>query len=199
MLIKTEALVLKKTPYGENSAVVIVFSQSHGVLSFIFSSVQGKNGKSALIRPGVFLEMVFNHSPRQNLLRAKEIKAVEPFMSDDFIRSNLALVCTELVKNTLPEAMPDENLFLSLKTDFARLYRTSETDVWFLHRFMLKLCDAAGHSLQEQGFNPNIHTSLNAIFAGENSLKTLQLLLSIKRRTATEHCAASWQKKSFCI
>jgi len=154
MLIKTEALVLKKIPYGENSAVAHLFSQTHGILSFIFASVQGKKGKSALLRPGTFLEIVFNFSERQNLLRAKEVKAVEPFMTEDFIASNTALICTELIQNTLPDAMPDENLFLTVKTDFSRLFRRSETDLWFLQRFILKLCEAAGHGLSgnEQGF-----------------------------------------------
>lgn len=163
MLIKTEALVLKKIPYGENSAVAHLFTQSHGILSFIFSGVQGKKGKSALLRPATFLEVVFYHSEKQNLLRAKEVKATEPFMPDDLLAGNMALICTELIRNTLPDAMPDENLFLTVKTDFSRLFRRSDNDIWFLQRFMLKLCEAAGHGISDNaevmqsGFTNRFH------------------------------------------
>jgi hypothetical protein len=166
MLIKTEALVLKRIPYGENSAVVHLFCQSHGILSFIFSGVQGKKGKSALLRPGTFLEVVFNFTEKQSLLRAKEIKATEPFMTEDFLSNNTALICTELIRNTMPDQMPDENLFLSVKTDFSRLYRRNETDLWFLHRFIINLCEA------------NIHTGWLSGISKENNLLLLQKLLN---------------------
>ncbi|MBM3920426.1 MAG: DNA repair protein RecO [Sphingomonadales bacterium] len=169
MLIKTEALVLKKIPYGENSAVVHLFCQSHGILAFIFSGVQGKKGKSALLRPGTFLEIVFNFSERQNLLRAKEIKAVEPFMSEDFIASNTALICTELIRNTLPDSMPDENLFLTVKTDFSRLYHSKETDLWFLHRFIINLCESAGHGLTLHADEPYLNTGWSSGITEENN------------------------------
>jgi len=177
MLIKTEALVLKKIPYGENSAVVHLFCHSHGILPFIFSGVQGKKGKSALLRPGTFLEIVFNHSEKQNLLRAKEIKAVEPFMNDNFLSGNMALICTELVRNTLPDSMPDEDLFLSVKKDFCRLYRNIGSDLWFLHRFMLNLCESAGHGLSASGQHAYIHTSLPGANTDENNGFLLQKLL----------------------
>jgi DNA repair protein RecO len=175
MLIKTEALVLKKIPYGENSAVVHLFCQSHGILPFMFSGVQGKKGKSALLRPGTFVEIVFHFTERQNILRAKELKAVEPFMTEDFMASNTALVCTELIRNTLPDAMPDENLFLTAKTDFARLYRRSENDLWFLQRFMLKLCEAAGHGLSNN--NADLKSAWSNRSIDQDSFKLLTALL----------------------
>jgi len=178
MLIKTEALVLRKIPYGENSAVVSLFTQSKGILPFIFSGIQGKKGKSALLRPGSFLEVVFYFSEKQNLLRAKEIKAAEPFMNENFLSTNMALVCTELIRNTLPEAMPDENLFLSVKTDFSRLFRITEVDSWFLQRFLIKLCDAAGHSLSAQGKDNYLHSGWSGQFTDENSKQLLQQLMN---------------------
>lgn len=178
MLIKTEALVLKRIPYGENSAVVHFFCQSHGILSFIFSGVQGKKGKSALLRPGTFLEVVFNFTEKQSLLRAKEIKATEPFMTEDFLSNNTALICTELIRNTMPDQMPDENLFLSVKTDFSRLYRRNETDLWFLHRFIINLCESAGHGLALHAEEANIHTGWLSGISEENNLLLLQKLLN---------------------
>ncbi len=178
MLIKTEALVLKRIPYGENSAVVHLFCQSHGILSFIFSGVQGKKGKSALLRPGTFLEAVFYFTERQTLLRAKEIKATEPFMSEDFLSNNMALICTELIRNTVPDQMPDENLFLSVKTDFSRLYRSNEIDLWFLHRFMINLSESAGHGLTLHADGANIHTGLLSGITDENNLLLLKKLLN---------------------
>lgn len=180
MLIKSEALVLRKIPYGENSAVVSLFTQSHGILSFLFSGIQGKKGKSALIMPGTFLEVVFYYSEKQNLLRAKEVKAVEPFMTEDFLSNNMALICTELVRNTLPDEMPDENLFLSVKTDFFRLYRNTDRDVWFLQRFILKLCDAAGHSLSGQGKDKYLHTGWSRQFSDDNMHNLIQQLMNFE-------------------
>lgn len=178
MLVKTEALVLHKIPYGENSAVVHLFCQSHGILAFIFSGVQGKKGKSALLRPGTFLETIFYFSEKQNLLRAKEIKATEPFMPEDFLSNNMALICTELIRNTLPDAMPDENLFLSVKTAFSRLYRKSEPDLWFLHRFMIQLCESAGHAVSLQENKQFIETGWPGTFTEVNNRIILQQLLN---------------------
>jgi DNA repair protein RecO len=184
MLVKTEALVLKKIPYGENSAIAHLFSKSHGVLSFIFSGIQGKKGKSALIRPGTFLELVFNHNAKQNLLRAREIKAIEPYMTEDMLKSNLALICTELVKNTLPDEMPDEDLFLSLKTDFSRLFRQQENDLWFLHRFIIKLCDSTGHSLAEQALLAHKQTGWSIYFQDQSIREILYSLVNQQVPTA---------------
>jgi recombinational DNA repair protein (RecF pathway) len=184
MLVKSEALVLHKISYGENSAVVHLFCQSHGILSFIFSGVQGKKGKSALLRPGTFLEIVFYHSEKQNLLRAKEIKAAEPFMREDFLSNNMALICTELIRNSLPDAMPDENLFLSVKTDFSRLYRNSEPDLWFLHRFMIQLCESAGHAISIQENKQFMETGWSGGFTEVNNSIILQQLLNRENPTS---------------
>ncbi|NBN99833.1 MAG: hypothetical protein EBV19_11430 [Flavobacteriia bacterium] len=44
MLTKTRAIVIRKTPYTDNSAVLQLFTEQSGLLSFL---VQGIHGKSA--------------------------------------------------------------------------------------------------------------------------------------------------------
>lgn len=185
MLVKTEALVLKKIPYGENSAVAHLFTQSHGILSFMFSGVQGKKGKSALLRPGTFLEMVFYFTEKQSLLRTKEVKAVEPYMTEDFLAGNTALICAELIRNTLPDSMPDENLFLAVKTDFSRLFRQGNNDLWFLQRFILKLCEAAGHGLS--GNAEVIASGLTNRIHDEETQNILKRLINQQSPVAERH------------
>ncbi len=195
MLIKTEALVLRKTAYAENSAIVHVFTQTHGVLSFIFSSVQGKKGKGAALRPGCFIELVFYYKNNQQLLRAKETKAIEPFLIEDPVRSNIALLCTELVKNSVPDEMPDENLFTALKTEFSRLYRASSLELWFIHKFIIKLCEATGHSLISSSETKHIHTGMNFLFWDKTDQFLIETLQKNQQPEGDRECRRKLAEK----
>lgn len=176
MLVKGEALVLKRTAYAENSAVVQLFTRQHGVLSFLVPGMQGKSGKSAMLRPGSFVEVVYYLQGNASLKRIKELKSVTPFLTEDPVRGAITLFCTEAVRCVVPEEHPDEHLYGFVKNELSRLQRPTIRLKWFIHVFLLRLAEVCGHGPDWTGNTAYMHTGMTRLFSGENDMKTMQAL-----------------------
>ncbi|MFM9944881.1 MAG: DNA repair protein RecO [Bacteroidia bacterium] len=78
MILKTEAICLKSTRYGESSVISKMFTMEHGLSSFI---IQGINRKSSQIRPshiapGNIVELVVYQKVNSTIQRVKDIKVI---------------------------------------------------------------------------------------------------------------------------
>lgn len=146
MLVKTEAISLKRTPFAENSAVAHIFTRDHGLLSFMVKSLQGKSGKGALLNPGTFSEIVFYHKQTETLRHIREIKAIEPLPPQQPVKLAILLFFSELLYLSVPEGQPDESLFAFIKGEVLRLNREKTKMEWLPHTFILKLSDITGHN-----------------------------------------------------
>jgi len=145
MLVKSEALVLKKTPYSDNSAVVHLFTLDFGTLSFLVQGIHGRSGKVALMQPGNLLEIVFYNQHNKNLKRMKEMKICDGFSgySQDPIQLQIMLFCVELLQRSIPEEQEDRVMFLFAKTQLISLSKLEEY-TWFPLQFLLGFGDVAG-------------------------------------------------------
>jgi DNA repair protein RecO (recombination protein O) len=146
MLVKTEAISLKRTPYAENSAVAHIYTRDFGLLSFMVKNLQGKSAKGALLNPGTFSEVVFYLKQTETLRHIKEIKAIEPLPPQNPVKLSLLLFYCELLQLSVPAAQADESLFAFIKAEVLRLARESTRLEWMPHSFILKLAGITGHN-----------------------------------------------------
>ncbi|MBL7812901.1 MAG: DNA repair protein RecO [Bacteroidetes bacterium] len=148
MLAKSEALVLRKIPYSDNSAIIHLFTCEHGKLAFMVNGLHGKQGKAALLQPGNWIECVYYYQSSQNLMRIKELHMLPSFPtpSAEPMRIQLRVFCLELVQYSLPDAVQDPNLFTWLKGRMQRLERPDTVLTWFPLLFVLQLLGELGHA-----------------------------------------------------
>lgn len=149
MLVKSEAILLKKTPYSDNSAVFQIFTRSYGVQSFIIQGLHGRSGKAALLQPGNLLEIVFYYQANRNLKRVKEVHFLKEFngYGDNPIRLQILLFCLELSQKCLPDEQEDVHTFDFLKEQFLQLSHTDSL-TWFPLQFLLRFASICGLGLQ---------------------------------------------------
>ncbi len=148
MLVKTEAIVVKKTAYTDHSAVVKLFTKEFGLTSFIIQGLHGKQNKNSLIQPGTIIELVF-HKKYQGLMRAKELSLISGWGYRHLpIHDQVRWFFLELLNHVLHEEQPEESLFLLSKETFTALNEGVENlsvlPIYFLYNF----CKETGHALQ---------------------------------------------------
>lgn len=175
MLVKSEAILLKKTPYADNSAILHLFTKTHGVQSFIVQGLHGKSGKAAFIQPGNLLEIVFYYQSNKNLKRIKEMQLMSGFKgyNQDPVRLQVLMFCVELAGKCLPDEEEDLETFDFLSAQFQRL-ATENILTWFPLMFMIQFAQICGLGLQlpsdlsaemhlESSTNLYRHTGLNPL------------------------------------
>jgi DNA repair protein RecO (recombination protein O) len=210
MLVKTEAISLKRTPFAENSAVAHIYTRDFGLLSFMVKNLQGKSSKGALLNPGTFSELVFYLKQTETLRHIKEIKPIEPYPTQNPVKLSVLLFYSELLHLSVPEGQPDESLFAFFKTEVSRLNRESTKIEWLTHSFIVKLAGITGHN--PVGAEAGHHSMLNFDNEDLNCFKQLwegqipvqsevyrKLLLNKLVEFASEQIFPGRQIKSYAV
>lgn len=148
MLIKSEALVLKKTPYSDTSAIVQILTRTHGQQTFMVQGLHGKSGKSAFYMPGSLLEIVFYFQHNKNIKRIKEIRnlsAYSPMMLSP-VKQQVMMYCLEIICANATEDFFDTSIFDYI-TDFLFKLDTTENIAVFPHLFAIEYSKISGHGI----------------------------------------------------
>ena len=75
MLDKTHGIVLRSFKYSETSLISKIFTEKHGVLSFLVPGIRSsKNKKGNVLQPGQLLEIDLYFRKNKNFQRFKEFK-----------------------------------------------------------------------------------------------------------------------------
>lgn len=145
MLVKSDALVLKKTPYSDNSAILHIYTRNYGSLSFMVSGMHGRSGKAALLQPGNLLNLVFYFQSNKNLKRIKEIKICDGFKGygDDPVKLQVMMFCLELIQRSVPDEQQDINIFDFVFSRLQSLCNTQEL-TWFPLEFLIGFTEVSG-------------------------------------------------------
>jgi DNA repair protein RecO (recombination protein O) len=126
MIQKTRGIVLRTVKYGETSVVVLIYTESFGIQSYLVNGVRTSKKSSAKanhFQPGSILELVVYHNDLKNLQRLREFKWHYLYRQTFFdVRKNaVMLFMVELLQKTIkqPESHPDlynfiEDAFISL-------------------------------------------------------------------------------------
>lgn len=145
MLTKSEAIILRKTPFSENSAVLSIFTRQYGILSFLVPGFHGKSGKAALLQPGNLLEIVYYYQANKNLKRIKEMRPMGGFQGYNYgpVQLQTMLFCLEILQKSLPEEQEDPGSFEFALEQLKELSITQQF-TWFPLTFLLKFIEITG-------------------------------------------------------
>lgn len=148
MLNKTHGIVIKTTKFSETSLIALIYTKSHGMLSFMVPGVYSRkaNIKPSLLQPLLLLDMNFYYKENRNLNKLKEIKA-EPVLKDihfNIQKSSIVLVVSELLFKTIKEEEANEELFDFLVSSIQLLDDTQNRNKIYLIVFMIQLSKYLG-------------------------------------------------------
>jgi DNA repair protein RecO (recombination protein O) len=108
-----KGLVLSMHRYGENSAIVRVFTRSYGLRAYASNGIQGKKSKAGFFQPGNLLDLVVHHDEKKEVNRIKEVSKCRVYANihRDFKKTSIVLFICELLSKVLREGHTDEVLF----------------------------------------------------------------------------------------
>ncbi len=148
MLHKTRGIVLKTTPYSENSIVVQIFTEKFGLQSYLVNSVKKPKAKIRfnMLQPLHLLEMIVYHKPNGNLQRISELRN-QPVLQSipyDVIKSSLALFINEVLYKSLKMHFEDEAMFNFIFSSIELLDKSHDGISNFHLYFLIKLTKYLG-------------------------------------------------------
>lgn len=120
--------MLKSVEYGDNGAVVKIYTHNYGMRAFLFRGVKGKRKKTALLQPLSLVELSYTHHPNRDLVAGAEARILEPYQNiySDVRKSMIALFLAEMLFEILKSDQQDEALF-----DFIQSRLTAfDLDTW---------------------------------------------------------------------
>lgn len=151
MITKTTALVIRKTPYTENSAVVQIFTKEAGLLPFLIQGLHGKktqSGKAVFFQPGNLLEIVFNRK-HGAIQRIKEVQSLSswgyiPSPSHDQVR----WFFLEILQHCLIQEQIEESLFDCCANIFKQINQAHPFVNNLVIASVFQLCESLGFALE---------------------------------------------------
>ncbi|NQW42116.1 MAG: recombination protein O N-terminal domain-containing protein [Bacteroidetes bacterium] len=144
MLSKTKGIVIKSVKYGDNSAIVNIFTHEFGLLGFYFPKIYANKGyiKPSHIQALNVLELTFNYSSSKNLFNVKELNFLYHFNNQSFHQKALYNIITEILNQTLKTNEQNAALFnylydyqIPLLNDKGHFWQLPQIMIYILHYF----------------------------------------------------------------
>lgn len=152
MLTATRGIVLHKTKYSDTSLIVKIFTEVHGLQSFIVQGARGKKSKSraTLFQPLAMLELEIDHREKSSLQRIRDLRPFHPFTSIpyDMVKSTMVLFLTEVLYKSIKSEAADPELFEFIIGSIQWLDLTEEPVANFHLLFLLRLSSHLGFAPQ---------------------------------------------------
>ena len=187
MLSKTNGIVINYVNYSESSIICKIFTQTHGIQSFLINGVRSKSksskNKIALFQPLTQLEIVMYYKESKNLQRISEVKCINPSVEIPtvFSKSCIAMFMCELLQKVIMHQDADELLFHFLvKQVFALECADKKQTPWIPLQFILGLCRVQGllpSSMQEMKEQLQINTSSSVSILSIKAERAIHSLL----------------------
>lgn len=173
MLHHTRGIVLKTTPYSENSCVAQILTEKFGPQAYLINGVKSPKAKikPALLQPASLLELVVYHKPSGQLQRISEAKNNPPYRSIpfDIVKSSLSLFMTEVTYRAVRQQEADERLFDFLHRSYVDLDEQASGSPFTHILFLL-------HLSRFLGFYPDLNTENGTYFDLKNGVLSTQPL-----------------------
>jgi DNA repair protein RecO (recombination protein O) len=153
MIYSTKGIVLRTVKYGETSIIVVIFTETFGIQSYIINGARanGKTSKAHFFQPSSILDLQVYHNELKNLQRIKEVNwsYIYRTVLSDVIKNTVALYMTELLQKCLKQPEPNPDLFNFCEDAFMELDRSdAEVTANFPLYFCLQLAHFFGFELQ---------------------------------------------------
>ena len=140
MLKKTSGIILNHVRYGDNGAVVYVFTESFGRQTYLIQGLRKKTGPSSLslLQPLSIHELEVYHKSGRELQRIKEhrLGVIYHSIPYDIVKNTVAIFLAEILYRVLREEEPNPLLFKFI-THSLQFFDSSEEHtgnfhIWFL-------------------------------------------------------------------
>ncbi|MDL2221681.1 DNA repair protein RecO [Parabacteroides sp. OttesenSCG-928-N08] len=140
MLSKTRAIVLHSLPFNDKQAIIYMYTEQFGRVSYLTSRGRGKKStlSKALFMPLSLLELEVEHQPKRELQRIKECRLSMPTnnIACNPIKNVVALFVSEILYRVIRETEPDARLFQFL-VQSTRILEESEQGIANFHLVFL--------------------------------------------------------------
>ena len=158
MLTKTRGIVLRRIPYSETSIITDIYTEQHGLMSYIIGGVRKPrpSTSASLLQLMSVVDILAYHSDKDKLHRIREMKPAYVYQSIPLdVRKNAILMfLAELCSRAIRETEENPGLFRMILEELIRLDKASENYNDIHLEFMVKLADLLGF-----GPSPNYSTS----------------------------------------
>lgn len=150
MMVKTRAIVLRVTKYGDTQQIVDMITFSHGRLSFILTLPRSSRAKikRQYFQPLNILDLEFDFRPKVHLQRLKDAAIAIPFSSIPFspLKLCLSAFLAEFICLSTRNEVENEHLFQFLVYSVLWLDKAEGNYANFHIVFMLQLTLFLGFS-----------------------------------------------------
>jgi DNA repair protein RecO (recombination protein O) len=151
MLVKSKGILLHRFKFGESALICKIFTQSHGLVAFIFQGVSAKSSKvkPAHLVPLNILELDFYYHPIKNIKKVKELSCMPVLHYVHLQESKRAFgsFVLEVINRCVREEEPNEELFTFLESIVLELEYKEGVAVWMPHLFLLDLSRILGNGI----------------------------------------------------
>jgi DNA repair protein RecO (recombination protein O) len=177
MLETTQGIVLHYNRFGDDRAVVDIFTESRGSISFLVRDRRGQrknNLHTTLLRPLNIVELMFDYRASASLQRLQEIHIAHCYTSlpYDPIKETVALFLSEFLHNVLKSEVKNTKLYHYILYSLQWFDATAEGQANFHICFLTRMT-------YYLGFWPNINK--------RNRLPFFDLKDSVATETAPPH------------
>ncbi len=182
MIIESDAIVLKRFPYGESSIICRCFVKSMGKTSFIVHGAHSKkSSKTAYFQPGNCIEIVFYYKENRDLQTISKISFSKYWkhIPNDLKKIAYTMAMIELTDKCISENDTHKDLFIILLEALETVEKeaTELNLVFWYYQYQL---------LTQLGFKPDFHQSeldfipLPNPYGTANAKKYLTILKMVK-------------------
>jgi DNA repair protein RecO (recombination protein O) len=174
MLLKSEAIVMRSLPYGDNAIITQLYTREHGMKSFIarLSRRPGAKIRGALFQPLQQIEIVYYQKAGRDLQYLSECRLSYYYRTLDQnpVAISIAFYLLEIIRSCLKEEEGNEAVFQFLCESLQAMDETEEGRVQLLIWFLLKFTGFLGFQpLIERGLTgQKIHFDIEAGRVEEN-------------------------------
>lgn len=132
-----KAIVLSRIPYSDSSLIVKLFTQQHGVNSFMFQGARKKSGN--LLFPLAVIEANYYKHKNSHLLKLTGVEHIENGLEliSNPVKSSIAFFIAELIAKLAPENQANPSLFQFIHQEVTWLIHSHELSnyiLWFIAR-----------------------------------------------------------------
>jgi len=189
MKYKSRAITLTYIKQGESSIISKIFTEKHGLQSFIIKGVRSKRAKKklGLFQPLQLVDINATLIPKKGLQYLAEITIIETISTDkiNMNKNFLAIFIAEISSKVLQENEQNSGLFKFVWEIKQKLYNANTIDENFALLFMLNLSKYLGFFPSTE----NINASFFNLETGEFSGKAfnLNIYLTEEKTTILKH------------
>ena len=147
MIIRTEAIVLRKMDYRETSQIVTLFTREKGKMAVLAKGARLlKSRFGSSLQPMSYTQVVFYHKPTRGLQTLSESAHVQPFhrISRDLEKISIGWRIVELVYALMEEEQQHPQVFNLLVEILGRLDEADVHAINLLPYFQMRLATVLG-------------------------------------------------------